>query len=53
MDLPTGLRYHSHPYDYRPDHELSPDITTTRKGLPKDLTARLERLDRNRRATAL
>ena len=46
MDHPTGHRYHSHPYDYRPDDELPPDKTTAQRGLPKDLAARLERLER-------
>jgi len=50
---PTGHRYHSHPHDYRPDNELPPDKTPARKGLPKDLAARLERIERDRRSAAL
>jgi hypothetical protein len=50
---PTGHRYHSHPYDYRPDDQLPPDTATARRGLPKDLAARLERLEHDRRSTAL
>jgi hypothetical protein len=50
---PTGHRYHSHPYDYRTDDELPPDRATTRTNLPKDLAARLERLDRHRRTADL
>jgi hypothetical protein len=49
---PTGHRYHSEPYDYRTDDDLPSDKATARKGLPKDLAARLERIERNRRATA-
>jgi hypothetical protein len=50
---PTGHRYHSEPYDYRPDDDLPPDKAAARQGLPKDLAARLERLDRDRRFTTL
>jgi hypothetical protein len=50
---PTGHRYHSEPYDYRPDADLSPGKATARKDLPKDLAARLERIDRDRRSAAL
>jgi hypothetical protein len=49
---PTGHRYHSHPHDYRADHERPPGATRKRD-LPQDLAARLDRLDRNRRVTAL
>ncbi|QYN39264.1 HNH endonuclease [Pseudonocardia sp. DSM 110487] len=49
---PTGHRYHSEPYDYRTDDDLPLDKAAARKGLPKDLAARLERIERNRRATA-
>ncbi|OLT01939.1 hypothetical protein BJF90_30005 [Pseudonocardia sp. CNS-004] len=53
---PTGHRYHSRPHDYRPDEfppDLPPDTAPTRRELPKDLVARLERLERDRRTTAL
>ncbi|WP_345603713.1 HNH endonuclease signature motif containing protein, partial [Pseudonocardia adelaidensis] len=50
---PTGHRYHSHPHDYRTDDEMPPDKTTTRNGLPKDLAARLEHIQRARGTTAL
>jgi hypothetical protein len=50
---PTGHRYHSEPYDSRPDADLPPGKATARKDLPKDLAARLERIDRDRRSTAL
>jgi hypothetical protein len=56
---PTGHRYHSEPYDYRTDDELAhdnelpPNKAPARKGLPKDLAARLERIDRDRRTAAL
>jgi hypothetical protein len=53
---PTGHRYHSHPHDYRPDElppDLPPDKAPARRDLPKDLAARLERLERDRRTTAL
>jgi hypothetical protein len=50
---PTGHRYHSHPHDYRADHDPTPDTARARNRLPKDLAARLERLDHNRRTTAL
>jgi hypothetical protein len=50
---PTGHRYHSHPHDYRTGDEPPPDRATTRKSLPKDLAARLERLDRHRRTADL
>jgi hypothetical protein len=50
---PTGHRYHSHPHDYRSDDEPPPGKAPARKGLPKDLAARLERLDRARRTAAL
>ena len=39
---PTGHRYHSYPYDYRPDEpddELPPDKAPTSRDLPKDLAA--------------
>jgi hypothetical protein len=50
---PTGHRYHSHPQDHRPDGGLPPDKAAARRDLPKDLTARLARAERDRRATAL
>jgi hypothetical protein len=53
---PTGHRYHSRPHDYRPDElppDLPPDKAPARRELPKDLVARLERLERDRRTTAL
>jgi hypothetical protein len=50
---PTGYRYHSHPHDYRTDAELPPDKATARQHLPKDLAARLARIDRDRRTAAL
>jgi hypothetical protein len=52
---PTGHRYHSDPYDYRadPDDDLPPDKAPRRRDLPKDLAARLERLARHRRSTAI
>jgi uncharacterized protein DUF222 len=50
---PTGHRYHSRPYDYRPDDDLPPDKAAARRGLPKELAARLERIERDRRAAAL
>jgi hypothetical protein len=50
---PTGHRYHSHPHDYRADDELPPDKATAQQGLPKDLAARLERIDRDRRLAGL
>lgn len=50
---PTEHRYHSDPYDYRPDDDLPPDKAPAKRDLPKDLAARLERLERVRRATAL
>jgi hypothetical protein len=49
---PTGHRYYSEPYDYRTDDELPPGTAAARK-LPKDLAARLERIDRERRSAAL
>jgi hypothetical protein len=49
---PTGHRYHSHPHDYRPDEDLPPDKATAQQGLPKDLAARLDRIERDRRAAA-
>jgi hypothetical protein len=50
---PTGHRYHSYPYDYRTDDELPPDKAPKRRDLPKDLAARLERIERDRRSAAL
>ncbi|MHA6615726.1 HNH endonuclease signature motif containing protein [Pseudonocardia sp. DLS-67] len=50
---PTGHHYHSDPHDYRPDDDLPPDKTTARKGLPKDLAARLERIETDRRTAAI
>ncbi|MHA6616146.1 HNH endonuclease signature motif containing protein [Pseudonocardia sp. DLS-67] len=50
---PTGHRYHSDPYDYRPDDDLPPDKAPAAPGLSKDLAARLARLDADRRTTAL
>ena len=53
---PTGHRYHSYPYDYRPDEpddELPPDKAPTSRGLRKDLARRLERIERDRRSAAL
>ena len=52
---PTGHRYHSDPYDYRPDDDLNLPAgkATAHKGRPKDLAARLERIERGRRAAAI
>jgi hypothetical protein len=50
---PTGHRYHSHPHDYRTDAELPPDKVTARRGVPRELAARLERIERDRRSAAL
>jgi hypothetical protein len=50
---PTGHRYHSHPYDYRTDNDLPPDKAPADRGLPKDLAARLERIERDRHFTEL
>jgi hypothetical protein len=50
---PTGHRYHSHPYDYRTDNDLPPDKAPASRGVPKDLAARLERIERDRRFTEL
>ncbi|GAA0927511.1 HNH endonuclease signature motif containing protein [Pseudonocardia zijingensis] len=51
---PTGHRYHSEPHDHRPDEgdDLPPDKAPRRRGLPKDLLARLERIARDRRSAA-
>jgi hypothetical protein len=49
---PTGHRYHSHPYDYRSDDDLSaPAAGRTRRDLPKALTDELDRRERNRMTT--
>ena len=50
---PTGHRYHSEPYDYRPDDHPPPGKATARQGVPRDLVVRLERIERDRRTTAL
>jgi hypothetical protein len=50
---PTAHRYHSRPYDYRPDDGLPPGKAAARRGVPKGLAARLERIERDRRSTAL
>jgi hypothetical protein len=50
---PTGHRYHSHPYDYRTDNDLPPDKAPANRNLPKDLAARLERIESDRRFTEL
>ncbi|GAA5136391.1 hypothetical protein GCM10023320_67430 [Pseudonocardia adelaidensis] len=50
---PTGHRYHSDPYDYRPDDDLPPDKAPAERDVAKDLAGRLERLERDRRTTAL
>jgi uncharacterized membrane protein YgcG len=53
---PTGHRYHSHAHDYRPDEippDLPPDKPPAPKALPRNLAARLERIERDRRTTAL
>jgi hypothetical protein len=53
---PTGHRYHSHPYDYRPDQpddELPPDKAPKQRDLRKDLARRLERIERDRRSADL
>lgn len=49
---PTGHRYHSEPYDYRPDEDLPPGKASAGRRLPKDLAARLDRIERHRRTTA-
>ena len=49
---PTGHRYHSDPYDYRADAEPGPGTAAARRGLPKELADRLERLHRARRTAA-